>query len=1142
MKIKYLLAASIVSLSTAGLMATPAAAQQITSGVEGQVTDEAGTPLRSATVLITDTRTGSGRTVTTDADGFFRAGNLITGGPYTVTASAPGFEGQTVEGLQINLSGNTSLTFNLTSGSDDNVIVVTAARANVSQLAIGPGQSFNQEVLETFPTISRDIRDFIRIDPRVSLEREGGSTVDRISCLGGNDRTNTFTVDGIIQADNFGLNGTPFAARNSLPLPFDSIRETSVEFAPFDVEYGQFTGCAVNVVTKSGQNTFHGSAFFSYQNSDLTGDNIAGTPAGVPDFQNKRWGATLSGPIIPDHVFFHVGYEEGDFGGGIQDLGPTGAGFVNEQEFIDLATFNDIASIVESTYGIEVGELGRALPETNTRYFGRLDWFINDQHRLEVTYQKLDESKTLSDDFGSEQVTGLGSYRAEGTSSDYYAARIFSEWTDNLSTEVRVSRADVMDIQDPLNGGEAQNGNPIPRIIVGVENPVTGDRGTFQAGPGQFRSANALQTQIDQLKFKVNLLAGDHDLTFGTEINELDVFNLFASNATGTFYFKNIDDLRAGLLSPGSNYSTFATSDDVVTGDAGGFLINATPSGDINEAAASFTRTIFTFYAQDKWRVNDQLSLLGGVRVDFFDGDAPRANPNFLARYGFTNKNPFSQLGPVIQPRLGLTYDLDNDGLFSGTQIKGGLGIFSGGDPTVWFSNAFSNNGFSTAQGDIGAAGCAGLPKVGNQVDVTPNGGAFTGVPACAVADGSSGAAAGLADTQSTDPNLKIPTVLRANFGISTGLNFTGNDGFFDNWRLNADYIFSRFQNPFNFVDLSQVVDTRKGVNGFTTDGRPIYAAIDPTATNCNAVLQNRGGTPPTYTGVTAACFSTRRDDEIQLTNALSGYSSHVASLALSKQFRGGVFTDGGSTSFSLGYAYTNSKDRRSLSSSTSTSNYDVVATFDRQLPALATAATETAHNITWAMNFKETFIEDYETNLGFVFIARSGRPYSLTFDGGGVFNDSSSGSDNALLYVPTGLNDANVSPLSDAGAVQSVIDYVNGSGCKFTAGQSIKRNSCRNDWYFDLDLRLSQEIPGPARLFGVEDKIELFMDFDNFLNFVDPSWNVLRRRSDFVDLVDVDVDPAGRYIISGFNPDDDNDAIPSASRWAIQVGVRYEF
>ncbi len=115
------------------------------------------------------------------------------------------------------------------------------------------------------------MRDIIRIDPRVSLDRE--SDVDRISCLGGNDRTNTFTVDGIVQADSFGLNGTPFASRNALPLPFDVIRETSVEFAPFDVEYSDFTGCLVNVVTKSGANDFHGTAFFTYRDSGLRGSH-----------------------------------------------------------------------------------------------------------------------------------------------------------------------------------------------------------------------------------------------------------------------------------------------------------------------------------------------------------------------------------------------------------------------------------------------------------------------------------------------------------------------------------------------------------------------------------------------------------------------------------------------------------------------------------------------------------------------------------------------------------------------------------------------------------------------------------------------------------------------------------------------------
>ncbi|MBC6412948.1 MAG: hypothetical protein GDA39_08805, partial [Hyphomonadaceae bacterium] len=116
--------------------------------------------------------------------------------------------------------------------------------------------------------------------------------------------------------------------------------------------------------------------------------------------------------------------------------------------------------------------------------------------------------------------------------------------------------------------------------------------------------------------------------------------------------------------------------------------------------------------------------------------------------------------------------------------------------------------------------------------------------PACAAAAGSVRAGAGLADTQSTDPDFKVPTVLRANLGFSSTIG--SRNGFFGNWKLNLDYIYSRFQNPLNFVDLSQT--TALGV-GSTVDGRPVYAAIDPSVDGCDAVLQGTGGTPPVYTG-----------------------------------------------------------------------------------------------------------------------------------------------------------------------------------------------------------------------------------------------------------------------------------------------------
>lgn len=1151
MHLKHFLAASVASIGVATLAAAPAAAQQITSGIEGTVEGANGTAIVGATVVIRDTRTGRTQTSTTGNDGLFRSESLTAGGPYTITATAPGFEGQTVEGVFITIQGNTALSFELTEqvgATAANTIVVSASRVNLTQLAVGPSSAFGEATIESFPSISRDVRDIIRLDPRVSLDRS--NEVDRISCLGGNDRTNTFTVDGIVQADVFGLNGTPFAARNSLPLPYDVVRETSVEFAPFDVEYTDFTGCLVNVVTKSGTNEFHGSAFFTYYDSDLLADELVrpdGSIAQLDSGSEKRWGATLGGPIVPDRLFFYVGYEQTDLADA-NDFGPFGGGFANEAEFATQAQFDQFAQIANSVYGQDVGGFPTTLAEANERYFGRLDWLLSDDHRLEVSYQRLEETNVESDT-GPSNLTGFNSFEDEGTISNYYSGRLYSDWSDRFSTEIRVSLADVNDVQGPLGFGEAQSDNPTPRLAVGVTGPgpdgVLGnaddENGILSTGPGIFRSANALESDVFQAKVLGKLDLDDHQLKIGAEVNSLDVYNLFAINATGTIFFQNLADFQSGLVADGGFSSVFGSADDLVNGALGGATIAATPSGDINEAAATFNRTIWSMYIQDDWQATDQLSVVAGLRFQAYAGDAPRANPNFVNRYGFTNANSFGKIDPVLLPRLGLTYEFFNDGTLSDTRITAGYGAFTGGDPVVYFSNAFSNNGFSSANGDTFSAGCAGLPRdpVTGQIVVT-SGGSFTGFPTCAIADGSAAAAAGLADTQSTDPNFDIPVVHRLNFGVQTDLNFA-DTGFFSDWQLNVDYIFSHFTNTLNFVDLSQTPNPSLGIDGFMVDGRPIYDAIDPSNAGCTARLLDQGGTPPTYIGVNAPCFSTRRDDEIQLTNG-PAYDSHAASFLLTKRFDRGIFTDGGGILFRAGYTFVDSENNRNVGSSTATSSYDVTAAFDRQDPAVSTSNYETRHNVVAALSFREQFFGEFDTRLGVFFRARSGRPYSLVFDGGGDFNDSSSGNENALIYVPTGVNDPNLDPGSDFTAVQQLVDYVAASGCDFIPGQSIERNSCSNPWSYDLDLRFSQEVPGPGSLFGfVEDEIELFVDFDNFLNMIDPEANRVIFRGD-VDLAEVAVGSQGRYEIFGFNANDRESISISGSAWKIQVGARYEF
>jgi len=1195
-------AAFVMPIAAVTVLPAPAAAQQITTSIQGQVTNESGAPLANATVSVTDTRTGATQTFRTDAGGSFSAQNLTTGGPYSVTAAADGYQGQTVPDIFTNLQGATQLTFALTAAAteaESAAIVVTASRVRATQLEVGPGTAFTTEVMQNAPSFNRDVRDIIRIDPRVTLDREdvatGGSGQDRISCLGGNDRFNTFTVDGIPQSDVYGLNDTGFSSRSSTPVPYDAVRETQVQFAPFDTEYGNFSGCAINVVTKSGSNKFHGTAWYEFSNNDLRGDKVDGTDIG-PIEPDKRWGVSLGGPIIKDHLFFFGAYEH-QKAGQSQDDGPVGAGFANEMTGITEDQFNQISEVLSSVYGIDTGPLVHNRPFENERYFGRLDWQITDNHRFEATYQRLKESTLRTDDFflgSSPQIVGQNTFYLSGTDSKYYSGRLYSTWNDRVSTELRYAHADIQDLQDPFGGGEAQSDNPIPRIIVGIDNP-TGIDGTLLAGPGTSRSANDLKTKIDLYKAVANFDTGAHQLKVGAEINRADIFNLFVQNATGTLVFRNLADLELGLLSPGvtvpntppatGNLCTPSNSTfplNVVNGCTFGAIGNFSRTGDVTDAAAQFDRTIYSMYFQDDWRATDELNVVAGVRMDMFDGPGPDANPNFEARYGFDNTTGFSDIDPIFLPRIGLTYDLNDFSVLRRAKLTGGVGIFSGGDPLVWFGNAFQNNGFGFAEGTTGSSAC---PP--GQISVL-SGGQFTGLPECFRQNGIDQAARGLGDTQSVDPNIKMPTVWRANIGFQSDFEFDDSP-FGRGWHVGLDYIYSYYKNPFTIVDLSQTpaifggtvgsgaaqMPAPIGLNGFTVDGRPIYRAIDPSNAGCNAVLDTGGFTPPVWTNVTGQCFfntnadgtfrrnangtlqPVSRDDELMLTNS-KGYDSHVVSVVLSKDFDRGIFTEGGSSYFTLGYAFTGASDRRNMFNSTAGSNYDLTAAFDRQNPAESRSFYGSRNNITFSGNFREEFLEDLGTSLGFTFVARSGRPYSLTFIGGSVFNDSVSGTENALLYIPTGIDDPNISPSSNMTAVQDLANFARGLGCaKDYVGKTIKRNTCSNDWYFDLDLRFSQEIPGPGRWLGsphgLKDKLTVYAMFDNFLNFLDDSWNIQRRRN-FAGLQEVanlasgngGVDSQGRYVITGFVGEDayknDNFINVSSSVWRIKLGVSYEF
>lgn len=1113
-KTSRILAASALSLSLAGLVPVQTVAQQITSGVRGVVTDPSGAPVTGATITITDSRTGRATVTTTGSTGAFQVSGLEVGGPYTVFVDTDTLQDERIEDLFLSLSDTSNLNIQLASGPLEQ-IVVTAAATVTTQLAIGPSTSFGLETLESLPSISRDIRDIIRLDPRVTINP---NNENNISCLGGNNRFNSFTIDGVRNADPFGLNASGFPNRNNLPIPFDAVRETSVEFSPYDVEYGQFTGCNINVVTKSGTNEFHGSVFGVFNSDAITGSKIEGNEVITDEFRNWNWGVDIGGPIIKDKLFFYVAYEEAK-DSNQQDDGPIGGGFGNE-DGPTVAEVEQVQAILEGVYGQNTLGIGRGLPDDNRRILGRLDWFITDNHRAAATYTRLRESRGESDDFGGfgNDFAFLNNFEIEGSNIETYSLRVFSDWTDNFSTQIWISRSDNTDLQDPFGGGEAQDANPVPRIIVDVNG------NELLSGPGFNRSANALETTLDQFKFRGEYVSGAHTFSAGFEVDRLDVFNLFVQNATGTIEFASIADLEAGLASEIDGNGSF--------------------TGDINDAGATFKRSIYTLYIQDEWQATNELLVTLGLRYDFYkSGDNPMISQPFVDRYGFDNSQAFDGLD-VFLPRFGFSYEAPWE--FHGqTTFRGGAGVFSGGDPTVWFSNSFTNFG----------SGIGG----GNERDCAPGdlqvlqGGQFTGIPDCIVQAQIAEALQGNGRVAAVDPDFKIPSVVRGSFGFTHITDFSnGAGGFFDDWRIDMDIIHMRRRNAPDFVDLTL------SPIGFAPDGRNLYNAIDPLEAGCDAVFlgPRRGFSNPIdpETGLPqtvqedGVCDAGGNDQDILLTNAAGANGgSTTLSVLLNKRFDYEAFNRPASINISTGYAFTVSRDVNPSTSSTATSNFERVVVENINNPTVAPTQFNNRHNVTLAATFSHDFWDEITTRLSIFFQAREGQAFSFVFDGDtaeDTFGDSDD-VERIALYVPTGPTD----PLVDfsrltANEVTAFFAYLAETGLDEFSGQIAPRNVFRDQWVSDLDIRFSQEIPLPT------DRVsfEFFVDFENFLNFIDSGANIFRRRDragafEGVSVIGASIDPeTGRYVYENFDPGLNDEDNVNASVWAIQIGGRIRF
>ena len=1016
-------------------------AQETTSTIRGTVT-ASGAPVAGAAIAVIDTATNSRQTAATGADGGFSLGGLRPGGPYTLeVTSAQG--SRTITDVYLVVGQPFEVPVELVaaaadagSGGDAEVVVTASRVAGAGTTGDGPQTVLTARQISRVASINRDIRDLARRDPFAKFEDTSGSGGGRtISFAGINPRFNRFSVDGVVVSDNFGLNSDANPTRRG-PVPLDAIAQFSTSVAPYDIRQGNFLGGAIDAVLATGTNQFHGNGFYSQNTDGLTGDRNGGGVKTNLNFKSETYGATLSGPIIKDKLFFMVSGERNTEG---NPLSPV-LGQIPNVSADQVATVQDIA---QTKYGFDAGDPVNISNDKDEKIVGKITWNVTDNQRLSISYiNAYDETTFLQNSFASNTGPSLGlgsnAYRATELLRAGIA-QLNSQWTDEFSTEARFLYKSYERGSFSLGGTDfAQFGVCLDPTSVGAANACTASVGGAPAqgriflGPDISRQANVFNTDTYNGSLLARLQRGNHDLRVFGEYSQTKIFNLFLQNATGNYYFDSLADFQAGT--------------------AGSVTFQAPGSGNVNDAAASFKYRQYTFGIQDDWQITPRLSLSYGARYDLFDQDTDiPVNPGFVSRYGYSNGKNFKGLG-LFQPRIGVNWQPIDD-----VKLRGGFGIFGGGTPDVYLSNSYSNAG--AGQGGVGINSVTVI-RTGADT-YTLNGATLDPTTGAAILNNVSGStipAALQAQIPNTGPNplaninalsrnFQIPSVYKATLSA----DWSPRDLLGGGWTFGADYYFSRTKDSIQFVDYRSVPV------GALPDGRTRYGPLVATNTNTDIVLQN--------------------GDKGR---------SHVGVVRAHKQFDFGLGLD-------FAYSLQDVKDETPATSSTASSNYTNGA-FLGNAAAYGTANDQVAWSFKYGANFDHAFFGDYRTIVGLFGETSAGRPYSYTMQDAGTSTRSAVfglvGNDTRyLLYVPKTGDDAIVS--YDSAATQaSLEDIIKGTKLEDYRGKIAPRNIARARAFTRLDLHLEQELP----TFVGRSRISVFADIQNLPNLLNKNWGGFRQ------------------------------------------------
>ncbi|MSU51629.1 MAG: TonB-dependent receptor [Opitutus sp.] len=1046
-----------------------------TSAVSGFVTNKSGAPLGGATVTALHEPSGTSASTTSRPNGQYNISGLRVGGPYTVTVSAPGEAADTRKNIFLDLGDATPL--NISIGAE----VVTMERFTVAGERdvtfgagkIGTGTTMGEQEISNVATVRRDIQDLAVLDSRFALMSldQGG----QLSAQGQNFRFNSLLIDGVVATDTFGLNSNGFSSLRS-PIPLEALQSASFELTPYDVRRAGFTGALLNLVTKSGTNTFNGSAYYEYTDQDMRAKNPV---SGLKEtFKERTFGVTFGGPIIKDKLFFFLSYDDFE-----RTSTPPQANFIPDA--------TQLAAVVAraQTLGYSGGDLLANNIAFQKTTIGKLDWNVFEGQRLSLTYRKNEGETTSFASYTGATTTSLSNFwYAQPRITESYAAQLNSQWHSNFRTEVTASYTE-------FDGSPANNGAPFPQVqVLGLtgrrfDTGATITNGAVFFGTESSRQLNAITTKETQLKFSGEYSMGAHTITAGAEDVLTKYTNAFVQFTNGYYTFGSLAAWQAGT--PPTAYQ----------------LAKPYPGSTIQNAVARWEYDAYAGFIQDTWKPNQQLTLLGGLRLDYPNvPDAPPAAAGF-ANAGFTTQsgkavtrnNTKNSGNWTLAPRVGFIYNVATDRKM---QVRGGVGLFQGKSPAVWISNAYSNAGSVYNY----TATTAELPGITFNPNPATQSVAGTATPA--------------PNININDPDFIQPSLWKSNLAVDHKLPFGG-------LTLTAEIYYNKVQDGINTEFLNYALPTTGP--GTAPDGRIRY----------NGTIANTTG--PVVNGrrrvVTGGPAGTGFADVFYLTNTKKGEAKGVT-LAVGRPLRN-------NWAWSASWTHGHATEVSPITSSTASSNYSNRASFNPNEDFASTSNTDIRDRIVAQVTRRFTFIKQAPTTFSLIYQTRTGHPYSWVFRGdangdGYAFND--------LIYVPTGPADPKVTWASTTER-DAFFAFVNSSSLGKYAGGHPGRNSETSPWNQTLDLKITQEIPLFKRA-----RAEVYLNIINFGNLLKDSWGLYEevpfsyRRAVAAPTA---YNPAGNggqgswaYTFNGGTLD----GLPivandfPVSRWHMQLGMRIKF